>query len=71
MTQPYKTIQFNGERKHTEANTLEAVLSEQNFDDASFVATAVNGDFVPKTARANHPINDGDQIEVVAPMQGG
>ena len=35
------------------------------------VATAVNGRFVPAPARAATALNDGDKLEVVAPMQGG
>jgi sulfur carrier protein len=35
------------------------------------VATALNGEFVPKTARSATPLTEGDRIEVVAPMKGG
>jgi sulfur carrier protein len=31
----------------------------------------VNGRFVPAPARAATALNDGDKLEVVAPMQGG
>lgn len=64
-------IQFNGKPIQTSAPTLAAILQEQGFTADSHVATAVNGQFVAKTARENHAINDGDSIEVVAPMQGG
>ncbi len=35
------------------------------------VAVAVNNNFVPRSLYDTHIINDGDCIEVVAPMQGG
>lgn len=62
---------FNGKTIETDAITLTDVLKEQGFDANSHVATAVNGKFVPKTARDKQSISDGDAIEVVAPMQGG
>lgn len=65
------TIQFNGTPIQTEANTLLEVLLEQGFEANSHVATAVNGKFVAKATRECQPISDGDQVEVVAPMQGG
>jgi sulfur carrier protein len=35
------------------------------------VATALNGEFAPKGLRPTLKLNDGDQVEIVAPMQGG
>ncbi|PTX56125.1 sulfur carrier protein [Litoreibacter ponti] len=63
-------IQLNGVPRETEAATLDALLIEAGYADA-VVATAVNGDFVPAAARASTTLNQGDAIEVVAPMQGG
>ncbi|MDO9277029.1 MAG: sulfur carrier protein ThiS [Polaromonas sp.] len=34
-------------------------------------ATAVNLQFVPKTQYAATPLQDGDQIEIIAPVTGG
>ena len=34
-------------------------------------AAAVNLQFVPRTAYAQHPLNDGDRIEIIAPITGG
>lgn len=61
---------LNGDPISTDAETLDTVLAENGYADAT-VATAVNGDFVPVTLRATHTLTDGDQIEVLAPMQGG
>lgn len=63
-------IQFNGDPHATRATTLDTLLSEVGLD-ASTVATAVNGNFVPKSLRAGHALTEGDQVEVLAPMQGG
>ena len=63
-------LQLNGETITTEATTLDAVLTENGYAKAT-VATAVNGNFVPATLRTSHTLSDSDQIEVLAPMQGG
>ena len=62
-------ISLNGEVRQTRATTLADLLAEQGF--GTRVATARNGDFVPAGLRSNTPVRDGDQIEVVAAMQGG
>lgn len=64
-------ITFNGKPYQTEAKTLAGLLTEQGYEPNSRVATAVTGQFVAKHIRDSHLINDGDQVEVVAPMQGG
>jgi sulfur carrier protein len=66
---------LNGKPRETEAVTLASLLAE--FLQAigappdARVATALNGEFAPKGLRAGLKLNDGDQIEIVAPMQGG
>jgi len=60
----------NGDPRETGAKTLSEILIELSLDSA-VVATAVNGQFVAKTARETTPLQGGDVIEVVAPMQGG
>lgn len=64
-------IQFNGTTIKTTATTLADLLIAQGFSKDSHVATAVNGQFVAKTARDTLALDDGDSVEVVAPMQGG
>lgn len=63
-------LQLNGTAIETNAATLAALLDDEGFGDAK-VATAVNGQFVPETLRKEQAINEGDLIEVLAPMQGG
>jgi sulfur carrier protein len=60
----------NGEDRDIEAATLAAALVALEFVDAT-VATALNGEFVPKRVRETTPVREGDRIEIVAPRQGG
>ncbi|MDD9708612.1 MAG: sulfur carrier protein ThiS [Rhodobacterales bacterium] len=63
-------IEVNGEAREVTATTLAAALDELGWGTAK-VATALNGDFVPASARADQALRDGDRLEVLAPMQGG
>jgi len=63
-------IDLNGAPITTGAETLAALLEEHGFDAAS-VATALDGLFVPRSARAATALRDGATIEVLSPMQGG
>jgi len=60
----------NGEATGTDARTLAELIAELGFAETQ-VATAVNGDFVPRSARAATALAPGDRIEIVAPRQGG
>lgn len=35
------------------------------------IAVAINGEFVPRSTYAQHVLADGDQVDIVAPIQGG
>lgn len=63
-------IFLNGTAHDVEADNLADALNALGYRGA-VVATAVNGQFVQATARADTALADGDEIEVVAPMQGG
>ena len=62
-------IVLNGEPRDVRAETLSELLTECEISGR--VATAVNEDFVPSGLRIAHKLNDGDRVEVVAPMQEG
>lgn len=71
--QPGKTataIFLNGEPAETPARTLAELVALMGLAEAQ-VATARNGDFVPRAARTETRIAPGDRIEVLAPRQGG
>lgn len=63
-------ITLNGDAREIVARSLDQALRELGYSDSS-VATAVNGQFVPKTQHRSRVLAEGDRIEVVAPMQGG
>jgi sulfur carrier protein len=63
-------IVVNGNPCKVSAATLAAALDELGYG-AKIVATAINGHFVPVRSRSSTPLAEGDQIEIVAPMQGG
>ena len=63
-------IIVNGQSLEVTATLLDAALGELGYGEAR-VATALNGEFVPKPARASTSLDDGDRLEILAPMQGG
>lgn len=63
-------IELNGRVIDTTARTLDELLQEQQIDPAT-VATALNGEFVPRARYASQSPAAGNQIEVLSPMQGG
>ena len=65
-----KDIQFVAVNDVTDAATLAQALSVLSYADA-IVATALNGEFVPARKREEAMLKDGDQVEIIAPRQGG
>lgn len=63
-------IIVNGQSLEVTATLLDAALGELGYGEAR-VATALNGEFVPAPARAGTSLDDGDRLEILAPMQGG
>jgi sulfur carrier protein len=65
-----KAIFVNGERTHTSAPSLGELVAQLGYQQGE-VATALNGDFVPRASRAGTPLAEDDRVEIVAPRQGG
>jgi sulfur carrier protein len=63
-------ILLNGEAFATDAKTLDELCARLGFAEA-MIATAVNGSFVAALLRGATPLVDADEIEIVAPRQGG
>jgi sulfur carrier protein len=63
-------ILLNGEAVATDAKTLGELCAMLGFAESK-IATAVNGSFVAATSRAATRLADADEIEIVAPRQGG
>ena len=65
-----KRLVVNGEARETTALSLAALLDDLGYAGQK-VATALNGEFVPERARADTSLTAGDEVEIVAPRQGG
>jgi sulfur carrier protein len=63
-------ILVNGAWHETPAVVLAEALEQFGYAE-SVVCTAVNGEFVPVSARLATQLREGDSLEVLAPMQGG
>lgn len=64
------TVQVNGVPQPTTAHTLAQWVQEQGLS-ADALATAVNGQFVPRTLRTQRPLAEGDTIVTFQPIEGG
>lgn len=66
-----RNIFINGAPLQTQSPTLQALLLERGFAmDAAF-ACAINNTFVPRGQWPQQALQDGDRIDVVAPITGG
>jgi sulfur carrier protein len=65
-----KNIQVNSEKTVCQSKNLAELLIELGYGEA-VVATALNGNFVAQGNRVNASLDHGDQVEILAPMQGG
>ncbi|NHN84758.1 sulfur carrier protein ThiS [Acetobacter musti] len=63
-------ILVNEEARAVTAGTLAGLVEELGFSDAR-IATAIDGEFIPKSARRQYVLAEGMRVEIVAPMQGG
>ena len=60
----------NGERTEIAATDLRGLLGELDYA-GTHVAIAVNYHVVPRIRWAETALNNGDQIEIITPRQGG
>lgn len=63
-------LTVNGESTEVQACDLQGLMEELGYGGA-LVATARNGDIVHRGDRLVTQLQPGDEIEIVAPMQGG
>ena len=64
------SIHVNGEAANTRATSLAGLVAELGYAETA-VATALNGEFVARHARAATQLSVEDRVEIVAPRQGG
>ena len=67
---PSITVVVNGTPERTSARTLKAWVQARGVLPAA-LATAVNGQFVPRSLRAQQPLAEGDTILTFQPIEGG
>jgi sulfur carrier protein len=64
-------VRLNGEpRELPDGTTLDAAVATLTTAPTG-IAAAVNGDVVPRSSWTATPLRAGDQVEVVAAVQGG
>ncbi|GAB6854259.1 sulfur carrier protein ThiS [Asaia astilbis] len=63
-------IMVNDERTRIQSGVLSEALVELGYGEAK-VATAIDGVFVPRSARSTRILREGEKLEILAPMQGG
>jgi sulfur carrier protein len=65
-------IKINGVDEEVAAETIAELLVARGIDPtARFLAVAVNGDVVRRATWDEAPLNTGDAVEIVRPLQGG
>lgn len=65
------TVSVNNQARQCDAaSPLTAHLDAWGFCGEK-IAVAVNGDFVPRSQYDEYRLSDGDQLDVLAPVQGG
>ena len=63
-------ILVNNESRNVAGPSLADALDELGYAGA-VIATAVNGDFAPVRSRPMLMLQEGDRLELLAPMRGG
>jgi sulfur carrier protein len=64
-------IRLNGEPRQLEDGTTLDVLVKSLGQTPAALATAVNGDFVPRTQRQTCRLQQGDAVTTFQPITGG
>jgi sulfur carrier protein len=60
----------NGEQREIASRNVDALLGELEYEGTHF-AIALNFDVLPRSRRAQTPLQAGDEIEIITPRQGG
>ena len=63
-------VTVNGEQREISADHVDALLGELEYEGTHF-AIALNYDVLPRSRWAQTPLNNGDEIEIITPRQGG
>ena len=63
-------VTVNGEQREIASSHVDALLSELEYEGTHF-AIALNYDVLPRSRWAQTQIQNGDEIEIITPRQGG
>ncbi len=63
-------VTVNGETREVAARDLRGLLGEMEYE-GKHMAVAINYQVVPRARWPETALNDGDQIEIITPRQGG
>ena len=64
-------ISVNGETREAEPPCSVADLLDRFGYATGEVAVAVNGEFIPRAIHVRQAVEDGDELDIVAPQAGG
>jgi sulfur carrier protein len=65
-------LKINGAEEEVAATTIAQLLAARGIDPgAKFLAVAINGAVVRRASWADAPLQAGDAVEIVRPLQGG
>lgn len=64
-------ITLNGERQPLAPSTTVAALLASHGMAERRVAVEINGEIIPRSRHDTHPVQEGDQIEIVHALGGG
>ena len=64
-------ITLNGETRQVQPGTTLADFIASLGEQPQALATAVNGEFIPRESRAQVSLNDGDAVFTFQPITGG
>jgi sulfur carrier protein len=65
------TISINGEKKHFDVESMSVQELLEKLDYKEGFAVALNTTFVLNTTYNETMIKDGDELDILAPVQGG
>jgi sulfur carrier protein len=63
-------VTVNGEQREISSSSIDALLAELEYEGTHF-AIALNYDVLPRSRWAETRLKSGDEIEIIAPRQGG
>ena len=64
-------IKLNGAEAETGASNMAELCQNLGYDKDAKIATALSGEFIPRSKRSDCRLAENDDVEIVAPRQGG